>query len=87
MIRVGRRLRLTGGADERALAALEDAGLLERDRLERVAEDRLVIERDAGDYRDRRGDRVRRVEPAAEPDLEHGDVDAARPRSPRSRSR
>ena len=77
------RLGLARGADERALPALEDAGLLERDRRERVAEDRLVIERDAGDDRDRRVDDVRRVEPAAEPDLEHRDVDAARRRSPR----
>jgi len=50
-----------------------DAALLRRDRLERAAEDRLVVHRDAGDHGDRRVDRVGRVEPAAEPDLEHGD--------------
>ena len=56
--------------------ALGDAGLLARDRFERLAEHVGVI---VADRRDRRNDGlqdVRAVEPAAEPDLDHGDVDA-----------
>ncbi len=64
------RRGLARRADDRALPRLPDAGLLGGDRLEGRAEDRLVIERDPGHDRDRRGHDVGRVEPATEPDLE-----------------
>ena len=51
-------------------------GLLGRDRRQRVAELRLVIEVDRGDGRGDGRDDVGGVEAAAEPDFEHGDVDA-----------
>ena len=57
-------------------AGLDDAGLFFGDLRERVAELDHVIEGDARDRGDERGrDHVRRVETAAEADLEHRDVD------------
>ena len=69
-----RRLRIADGAR----AGLEDARLLARDLRERVAEDLRVIQTDVrDDGACRRADDIRRVQPAAEPDLEHHDVAAA----------
>ena len=66
-----RRLRIADGAR----AGLEDARLLARDLLERIAEDLRVVEADVrDDGARRRGNDVRRVEPAAEADLQHHDV-------------
>ena len=66
-----RRLRIADGAR----AGLEDARLLARDLLERIAEDLRVVEADVrDDGARRRGNDVRRVEPAAETDLQHHDV-------------
>ena len=73
-----RRLRLERPDDDRH-ARLDDAGLLDRDLAQRRAEIALMIERDRGDRgRDqaRRRHDVGRVEPAAEADLEDGDLDA-----------
>ena len=66
--------------DDDRHARLDDAGLLERDLAQRRAEILLVVEGDRRDRRRRSGDSdVGRVEPAAEADLEHGDVDAGAP--------
>ena len=66
-----RRLRIADGAR----AGLEDARLLARDLLERIAEDLRVVEADVrDDGARRRGDDVRRVEPAAETDLQHHNI-------------
>ena len=66
-----RRLRIADGAR----AGLEDARLLARDLRERIAEDLRVVEADVrDDGARRRGDDVRRVEPAAETDLQHHNI-------------
>ena len=74
-----RRERAPGLGRERAVqrgcAGAEDAGLLARDRLERLAQLVGVLELDRGDDRDARVDGVGRVEPAAEPDLDRSDLD------------
>ena len=59
---------------ERGDAGLEDAGLLHRDLLNGVAEDLRVGEGDAGDRGDLGRDDIGGVEPAAEADLDDGDV-------------
>jgi hypothetical protein len=67
-------LVLVGHGDERH-AGFRDAGLLRRDLLQRVAEERLVIEAEAGDAADQRSvDDVGRVEASAEPDLDHAGI-------------
>src|SRR5262249_13055588 len=56
---------------------LDDPRLLPRDLLDRVAEDLGVIQADRGDDRHQRREDVGAIEPAAEADLDHGDVDLA----------
>ena len=56
----------------------DDRELLGRDRLARLAEHVGVLERDVRQHDDPRVEDVRRVEPAAEPGLDDGDVDLAR---------
>ncbi len=58
--------------DERGAPGAHDAGLLRRDRRDRSSEDRGVVTAHRCEDRDRRIERVRRVEPAAEPDLDDG---------------
>ena len=66
-----RRLRIADGARAR----LEDARLLARDLLKRITEDLRVVKADVrDDGARRRGDDVRRVEPAAEADLQHHNI-------------
>lgn len=55
----------------------QDGHLLGGDGAPGTPEDRLVIEADRREHGDLGVDDVGRVEPAAEPDLEHGDVDLA----------
>jgi len=62
-------------AHDRRAPGAQHAGLLSRDLRERAAEVDLVVEIHAHDGRGRGLGDVRGVEPAAEPDLEHGDVD------------
>jgi hypothetical protein len=57
-------------------AWLEDSGLLARHLGDGPSEVFLVVERDVCDGRHRRPDHVGRVEPPAEPHLDHADVDA-----------
>ena len=66
-------------ADHQRHAGLGDAGLLERDLRQRVAEMALVIERDRRDRGDRRRQHVGGVEAAAEADLDDRDVDRGAP--------
>ena len=54
---------------------LDDAGLLDGDLLEGVAEELGVVETDIGDDRQQGGDDIGAVEPAAHADLDDGDVD------------
>ena len=68
------RRGIAGRADDGALAALPDAGLLGGDERDRVAEELLMIERDPGHHADRRRHRGGGVEAPAEPDLEHRHV-------------
>ena len=66
-----RHLRIADGAR----AGLEDARLLARDLRERITKDLRVVEADVrDDGARRRGNDVRRVEPAAEADLQHHDI-------------
>jgi hypothetical protein len=58
---------------------LDDAGLLEGDLFEGVAEVLLMVVSDRGDGTHRRSNDVGRVESAAEADLDDRDLDAARP--------
>ena len=57
-------------------SALRDAGFLERDLLDRLAENLGVIVADGGDRCDDRLDDVRSIETSAEANFDHGDVDA-----------
>ena len=57
---------------------LHDRELLGRDLLARLAEHVRVLEADVREQDDAAAEDVRRVEPAAEPRLDDGDVDAAR---------
>ena len=66
------RMELT---DHDRHAGFEDAGFLTGDLLQRVPQKPLVIEIDRGNGRRHRAHDVGRVEPPAEADLEHGDVD------------
>ncbi len=61
-------------------ARLDDARLFEGNRLERVAEMLLMIEVDGGDGARNRRDHVCRVEPSAEPDLDHANLDRGAPK-------
>ena len=56
-------------------AGLHNPRLFQRDLLDRVAEELHVIHAHLGDDADRRGDDIRRVEPPAEADLDHRDID------------
>ena len=77
------RIRL---ADDKWHARFRDPRLLRGDLLHRVAEILLVIERDVRHRAHERRDHVGAVEPAAEADLDHGDVHLAR-REVRERDR
>ena len=66
---------LVGEHGDRTL--LDDRELLRRDLLARVAEHVGVLEPDVREQDDVRAEDVRRVEPAAEPGLDDGDVDVA----------
>ena len=62
-------------SDDEARALLQHGQLLRRDLHLGFAEVVRVLERDRGQDRDLRRDHVRRIEPAAEPSLDHADID------------
>jgi len=69
------RLGFLRRADQRH-AGLDDAGLLERDERQRMAQQLDMVVAQAGDARDRRVNDVGRIQPAAQPHFEHGPFDA-----------
>ena len=64
-------------ADENRDALLDDAGLLGGDLLQRVAQQRGVLQPDVGDDAQDRDDDVRGVEPSPESCFDHGHLDVA----------
>ncbi|MPL60817.1 hypothetical protein SDC9_06379 [bioreactor metagenome] len=67
--------RLFLRADDAGHAALQDPGLLAGDLGQGFAQKGLMVDRDRGDDGQRRPrDHIRRIEPAAEPDLEQGEI-------------
>jgi len=72
----GQGLRLLGRRDDRH-AGLDDAPLLESDLGQRVAQQLGVVEAQAGDDRHQRRQDVRRVQPAAQANLDDGHVHRA----------
>src|SRR6202008_1868306 len=61
--------------DHHRYSRFDDAGLFRSDFTQRVAEEIFVIEIDSGDDADLRRDDVGRIQAAAEPRFEHGEVD------------
>jgi hypothetical protein len=80
------RRGLRDSRDQRA-AGTCDRGLLRRDVGDRAAEDRHVVEIHRDDGADQRLRCVRRIEAAAEADLEHRDVDTCLPEGEKSGGR
>ncbi len=68
------RERRAGRTGHCHVAAFDDRGLLAGDRLDRRAELLHVVQRDVGDHRHAAIPRVRRVQPAAESDLDERDI-------------
>ena len=68
------RQPVTARAGHGQVAALDDRRLLAGDRRDRVAQAVGVVEVDVGDHRDAAVPGMRRVQPAAEPDLDERDV-------------
>src|ERR1019366_10059828 len=77
----------TGDSDERGLALAEDPRFLARDVLDRRTEDVEMVRRDVRDDRDVGRQNVCRVEPPADPDLDHPDRDARAPEQLEGRDR
>jgi hypothetical protein len=72
----GDALRHRAAPENRGLAGAEDARLLGADRLDRVAQVFAMVDADRDDRRSVGVQDIHGVEPAAHPDLEHGDVHA-----------
>ena len=79
-----RALRVEPRADDERRPGPHDVELLARDVGNRRPEVARVLEPDVGQHRDARVDDVGRVVAAAEPGLEHRDVDPGRSRTPHS---
>src|SRR5581483_7320482 len=72
-----RRARfVVAGSDHHRNFWLEDSALFRRDRGNRIAEIFHVIEADWSNHAQNRRHYIGRVQPAAEPGLDHGNIDA-----------
>ena len=67
--------RRTSRAGHRDIPAFDDGGLLARDGRHRVAEPILVVQVDVGDDRHATIPGMGRIEPAAQADLDQGDIE------------